>query len=162
MNRFGLILDQYQDEVRNLNDFINLNINKGVYNVGLVLSQDAYETAYTAFFESFDELERRLQDKKFLFGNIITDSDIWLFVTLVRFDIVYYSGFKVNRNRLTGFSNLWRYVRDLYRIPDFRDTTDFENIKKGYYLGPNIENARKIIPDGPDLKIWNNLKQKLS
>ena len=95
----------------------------------------------------------------------ITDSDIRLYVTLARFDTAYYIAFKTNRNRLIDFPNLWGYARDLYQTPGFGDTTDFEGIKKGYFVSANvIENPFVIVPKGPDVSVWNTPhgREKLS
>jgi len=75
-------------------------------------------------------------------------------VTLARFDIAYHTVFRCNRNRLIDFPNLWAYARDLYRIPAFGDTTDFDAIKRGYHLGPTGRNPFQILPLGPDLSLW--------
>lgn len=75
-------------------------------------------------FERLDQLEERLNHSRYLFGDRITDSDIRLYVTLVRFDAAYYGGFRTNRNRLIDFPNLWAYARDLYQQPAFKETTN--------------------------------------
>lgn len=153
--KYNLVPEEIREEIEVLDDFINININKGIYNVGLADSQISYNQAYQTFFESLDKLENRLSNRRYLLGDRLTDADIWLFVTLVRFDAVYYSAFYANRNRLTDFPNLWEYAKDLYSIDVFRETTDFHKIKQGYYLGKNVENSRKIVPNGPDLSMWD-------
>jgi putative glutathione S-transferase len=123
-----------------------------VYKCGFARSQEAYEKAYDTLFARLDELEERLSNQRYLFGDVITDSDIRLYVTLARFDTAYYSAFKANRNRLVDFPNLWGYARDLYQTHGFGETTDFEGIKKGYHL---LDNAMGILPKGPDQSVWN-------
>lgn len=96
-----------------------------------------------------------MSHQRFLFGDFITDSDVRLYATLIRFDVAYYSAFHTNRNRIKDYPNLWGYVRDLYQTPSFGDTTDFHAIKVHYYLSNHIDTTefkcRNILPKGPDL-----------
>ena len=137
-----------------LNREIFEKLNNGVYRAGFAQSQAAYEAAYNDVFEELDKLEARLASSRFLFGDALTDSDIRLYVTLARFDIAYHTAKKCNRNRLIDFANLWRYARELYAIPAFGGTTDFDHIKKGYHLGSLERNPYQLLPLGPDLSIW--------
>jgi len=145
-----------RNEIDELNNSIFHDINNGVYKCGFANSQDAYENAYDILFKKLDDLEQRLSDKRFLFGDFITDSDIRLYVTLARFDTAYYSAFLTNRNRIIDFPNLWGYARDLYQTPGFGDTTDFDAIKKGYHLLNEIRNPFMILPKGPDISGWSS------
>ena len=150
--------DLYPVELRNeidkLNDELFDKVNNGVYKAGFARSQEAYEDAVINVFKMFDILEERLSHSRYLFGKIITESDIRLYVTLARFDIAYYNAFKVNLKSLKEYKNLWAYARDLYQTEGFGDTTDFLAIKKHYHLCC-VENPYKILPLGPDLSDWN-------
>lgn len=147
---------ELREEIDALNDILFHEVNNGVYKAGFARSQEAYEQAYDTVFARLDDLEKRLEGRRYLFGSSITDSDVRLYVTLARFDIAYYSVFRTNRNRLIDFPNLWAYARDLYQTPGFGDTTDFEAIKKGYHLGDIASNPLRILPKGPDLSIWTS------
>lgn len=151
--------DLYPEALRNeidaLNELIFHEVNNGVYKAGFAQSQEEYEKAYDLVFNRLDRLEERLSTRRYLFGDQITDSDIRLYVTLARFDIAYYSVFRVNRNRLIDFPNLWNYAKDLYQSPGFGETTDFVNIKRGYQLGSHAKNPYRIVAKGPDLSTWN-------
>lgn len=147
--------EHLRTEIDELNDVIFHEVNNGVYKAGFARSQKAYEHAYHLVFNRLDELEKRLSKSRYLFGDHITDSDIRLYVTLARFDVAYYAAFNTNRNRIIDFPNLWAYVRDLYQIPAFGETTDFESIKKGYFLGNNAHNPYDILPLGPDVSHWH-------
>jgi putative glutathione S-transferase len=142
-------------EIDGLNDVIFHDVNNGVYKCGFAQSQEAYEQAYETLFARLDELEQRLSTRRFLFGDFITDSDVRLYATLVRFDAAYYTAFKANRNRIVDFPNLWDYLRDLYQTPGFGDTTDFDAIKQHYHLSNHIasndQKGYNILPKGPDL-----------
>ncbi len=138
-------------EIDALNQILFDEINNGVYKAGFARSQEAYEEAYSLVFNRLDWLEERLSHSRYLFGDKITESDVRLYVTLVRFDVAYYNGFFLNRNRISEFPNLWGYVRDLYSQKGFGDTTDLDAIKKHYHLCAVSNNPYGIVPKGPDL-----------
>ena len=129
-------------------------VNNGVYRCGFAGSQEAYDAAYDRLWTAMDWLEERLSTQRFLMGDSITEADVRLFTTLVRFDAVYHGHFKCNRNKLTEMPVLWAYARDLFQTPGFGDTVDFEQIKEHYYVVHTDLNPLSIIPKGPDLDGW--------
>ncbi|GAA1823075.1 glutathione S-transferase family protein [Nesterenkonia flava] len=129
-------------------------VNNGVYRAGFAGSQKAYEEAYDRLFTALDWLEERLADRRYLMGDTITEADVRLFTTLVRFDAVYHGHFKCNRNKLTEMPNLWGYARDLFQTPGFGDTVDFDQIKAHYYVVHEDINPTQVVPVGPDLQNW--------
>jgi glutathionyl-hydroquinone reductase len=131
------------------------NVNNGVYRCGFATSQRAYERAYESLFAELDRLSERLATRRYLLGDKITEADIRLFTTLVRFDAVYHGHFKTNRNKLTELPVLWRYARDLYQQPGFGETVNFDHIKRHYYLTHHQINPTGIVPAGPDPSIWD-------
>lgn len=150
--------EHLQKEIDDLNTIIFNDINNGVYKCGFAKSQEAYEQAYDTLFARLDEFEERLSKKRFLLGDYITDSDVRLFATLVRFDAAYYTRFNTNRQLIRQYENLWGYARDLYQTTGFGDTTDFDAIKKHYHTSITIDPSNtsvKILPKGPDLSDWN-------
>jgi glutathionyl-hydroquinone reductase len=136
-------------EIDALNERVYATVNNGVYRAGFATTQDAYHTAVTAIFATLDELEDRLAGRRYLLGGAVTEADVRLWVTLARFDAVYYSHFKCNLRRLTDYPNLWAYARDLYSLPAFRHTTHFDHIKRHYYMTHPHLNPSRIVPDGP-------------
>jgi putative glutathione S-transferase len=148
-------------EINALNEILFHEVDNAVYKAGYAETQSEYEKAYDLFFARLDRLEERLSKHRYLFGEGITDSDIRLYATLVRFDIAYHTIFKLNRNRLIDFPNLWNYAKDLYRTPGFGTTTDFDAIKRGYHLGSPENNPYHIVAAGPDLSIWNERHDRL-
>lgn len=132
-------------EIDTLNTWLYDAINNGVYRCGFAASQAAYDQAYDKLFDALDDLEERLSQQRFLFGEKITEADWRLFSTLVRFDLAYYSQFRCNRNRLSDFPNLWSYTRDLYQQPRVAETVDVSAIK-GIYYGSRPPG---ILPKGP-------------
>ena len=92
-------------------------VNNGVYKAGFAQSQEEYEKNYRLVFRRLDVLEERLKDRRFLFGDRLTDSDVRLYVTLARFDTAYYFGFRLNERRIRDYPNLWNYAKELYSIP---------------------------------------------
>jgi putative glutathione S-transferase len=150
-----LFPEHLRDDIIALNDVIFHEVNNGVYKAGFARTQEAYEAAYALVFKRLDRLEGRLSTRRYLFGDTITDSDIRLYATLARFDSAYYNAFRVNRNRLSEFPNLWAYTRDLYQIPAFGKNTHFDDIKAHYHVCCDPGNTYGIIPKGPDLSGWN-------
>ncbi len=129
-------------------------VNNGVYRCGFAGSQEAYDAAYDRLFTALDWLEERLSERRYLMGDAITEADIRLFTTLVRFDAVYHGHFKCNRNKLTEMPVLWAYARDLFQTPGFGETIEFEQMKQHYYLVHTDINPTGIVPLGPDTSGW--------
>jgi putative glutathione S-transferase len=98
-----------------------------------------------------DELETRLASSPFLVGDQLTEADIRLFVTLVRFDAAYHGLFKCNLRCLSAYANLSAYLKRVLAIPGVRDTVNIDHIKKGYYSIKSL-NPQGIVPEGPDLR----------
>lgn len=148
----------YPQELRAEIDEVNLavfrDVNNGVYRCGFAGTQDAYEAAYDRLFARLDWLSERLTTQRYLVGDTITEADVRLFTTLVRFDPVYHGHFKTNRSKLTEMPVLWAYARDLYQTPGFGDTVDFGQIKEHYYVVHADINPTQIVPKGPDLTNW--------
>lgn len=130
------------------------DVNNGVYKCGFASSQRAYDRAYDALWSRMDELSQHLSTRRYLVGDSITQADIRLWVTLVRFDAAYHGHFKANRHKLTELPVLWAYARDLFQTPGFGDTIDFEQVKQHYYGVHASVNPTGIVPKGPDLAGW--------
>jgi putative glutathione S-transferase len=137
-------------EIGALNGFIYENINNGVYRAGFATSQSAYEQAVTKLFDALDQLEVRLSTQRYLFGNRIVETDWRFFVTLIRFDAVYHGHFKCNIRRIVDYPNLFGYLKDLYQQEGVADTTNFDHIKRHYYVTHDDINPSGIVPLGPD------------
>ncbi|MQY11674.1 Glutathionyl-hydroquinone reductase YqjG [Streptomyces sp. RB5] len=150
--------DLYPDKLRDEIDDVALkvfhDVNNGVYKCGFARSQDAYEGAYRALWERLDWLEERLRTQRYLVGDTITEADVRLWPTLVRFDAVYHGHFKCNRQKLAEMPALWAYARDLFQTPGFGDTIDFEQTKTHYYGVHRMINPTGIVPSGPDPRGW--------
>ncbi|MDD7936936.1 glutathione S-transferase C-terminal domain-containing protein [Actinomycetospora lutea] len=146
--------EELRAEIDAVNEGVFHDVNNGVYKAGFATRQSRYEEAYTALFARLDELDERLADQRYLVGDHITEADIRLFTTLVRFDAVYHGHFKCNRQKLAEFENLWPYARDLYQTPGFGDTVDFDHIKRHYYQVHTSINPTQIVPLGPEAAAW--------
>jgi putative glutathione S-transferase len=140
-----------REEIDAVNERVYHTLNNGVYKSGFATTQEAYEEAVYPLFETMDWLEERLAGSRWLVGNTLTEADIRLFTTLVRFDPVYHGHFKCNVRRLTEYPNLWGFTRDLYQHPKIRETVNFEHIKKHYYASHETINPTRIVPVGPEL-----------
>jgi putative glutathione S-transferase len=141
-------------EIDEVNDGVFRDVNNGVYRAGFAGTQEAYEKAYNRLFNRLDLLSERLAGQRYLVGDTITEADVRLFTTLVRFDAVYHGHFKCNRQKLTEMPVLWAYARDLFATPGFGDTVDFDHIKRHYYEVHRDINPTGIVPLGPDLSGW--------
>jgi putative glutathione S-transferase len=143
-----------RDEIDELSEHVYRDVNNGVYRCGFAGSQASYDRAYRRLFERLDWLSHRLAGQRYLVGDTITEADVRLFTTLVRFDPVYHGHFKCNRNKLSEMPVLWAYARDLFQTPGFGDTIDFVDIKRHYYEVHTGINPTRIVPQGPDLSGW--------
>ncbi|MBB4170347.1 glutathionyl-hydroquinone reductase [Rhizobium sp. BK538] len=117
---------------------------------GFATTQLAYEEAFAGVFECLDCVEKELGDRPFLFADHPTESDIRLFVTLVRFDTAYHGLFKCNLRRLSEYANLRRFCRRMLDWPGVVETVNFDHIKRGYYSIESL-NPTRSVPAGPDL-----------
>jgi len=142
---------ELQEEIDTVNARVYDTVNNGVYKAGFATAQDKYEEAYNALFDSLDWLEERLSSQRYLVGGRLTEADWRLFTTLIRFDAVYYSHFKCNRQRISDFPALSAYVRDLYQVPGVAETVDIDQIKRHYYVSQRTINPTQIVPVGPKL-----------
>lgn len=140
---------EHRREIDAVNDRIYSGLNNGVYMAGFATDQAAYEDAFAGVFYTLDWLEGRLSHRRFLVGPSLTEADIRLFTTLVRFDAAYHGHFKCNRQMLIEFPNLWNFTRSLFQHPDIRPTVDFDHIKKHYYMSHPWLNPTRIVPSGP-------------
>jgi glutathionyl-hydroquinone reductase len=141
-------------EIDAVNADVFRDVNNGVYRAGFAGTQEAYEKAYHRLFDRLDRLSERLAAQRYLVGDTITEADVRLFTTLVRFDPVYHGHFKCNRQKLSEMPVLWAYARDLFQTPGFGDTVDFVDIKRHYYEVHTDINPTGIVPAGPDLGGW--------
>jgi len=146
--------ERLRDEIDEVNSWVYTDVNNGVYRCGFAGTQTAYDDAYERLFAALDRLESRLSGRRYLVGDQLTEADVRLFTTLVRFDAVYHGHFKCNRNKLTESPVLWAYARDLFQTPGFGDTVDFDQIKRHYYVVHRDINPAGIVPKGPDLSGW--------
>ncbi len=150
-NRDDYYPEPLREGIDRWNERIYPAINNGVYRAGFATSQDAYEEAYDELFAELDALDAHLSRTRYLLGEQLTEADIRLFTTLIRFDAVYHGHFKCNRQRLEDFAQLPRYVRDIYQLPGVADTVDFDHIKRHYYASHRTINPTGVVPLGPDI-----------
>ena len=139
----------HRAEIDELNSRINDTLNNGVYKAGFATTQAAYEEAIGPLFATLEWLEERLGRRRFLVGRRLTEADIRLFTTLVRFDLVYHGHFKCNLRRIVDYPNLWGYTRDLYQTPGFAGTVSRQHIQGHYYQSHRGINPTGIVPAGP-------------
>ena len=149
--------DYYPEKLRDQIDFINdtiyENINNGVYRSGFSKTQNSYEEAVKNLFTSLDMINDILEGRNYLVGDILTEADIRLVPTLIRFDCVYYFHFKCNLKKISEYKNISRYLRNLFEEDAIKSTTNFEHIKRHYFYSHENINPFRIIPIGPENSI---------
>jgi putative glutathione S-transferase len=142
-----------QSQIDDTIDAIYQPINNGVYRAGFATTQDAYEEAVTELFDALDHWETVLQNQRYLCGDRLTEADVCMFTTLLRFDPVYYLHFKCNLRRIVDYPNLWGYLRDIYQYPGIQETCNLEHIKLHYYKSHPKVNPTRLVPKGPILDL---------
>jgi len=140
-----------RSEIDAWNERIYPRVNNGVYRAGFATSQQAYEEAYEDLFAELRHIDTHLGQQRYLTGDVLTEADIRLFTTLIRFDAVYHGHFKCNCQRLEDFSHLPAYVRDIFQTPGVADSVNFHHIKTHYYASHRNINPTGIVPAGPDI-----------
>lgn len=148
-NDVDLCPDGLRSQIDDVLDRIYNPINNGVYRSGFARTQAAYEAAVTELFAALDEWEGILGQHRYTVGDTLTEADICLFTTLVRFDVVYATHFKCNIRRIVDYPNLWGFVRDIYQTPGVAQTCNFEHIKRHYFGSHESVNPTRIVPVGP-------------
>ena len=138
-----------RSEIDALNERIYPAVNNGVYRAGFATSQQAYEEAFDGLFAELDRLEQLLGANRYLTGEYLTEADIRLFTTIIRFDAVYYGHFKCNLRRIADYPNLSNWLREIYQWPGIAETVDFTHIKHHYYGSHKTINPTGIVPKGP-------------
>jgi putative glutathione S-transferase len=149
-------LDLYPEKMRieidELNQYIYNNINNGVYKCGFASSQKVYDSEVENLFIALDKIDLRLKGRTYLVGDSITLSDIRLFVTLIRFDVVYFIHFKTNRQHIYEYENLWNFVKLIYNHDKIQPTVKFNEIKDHYFKTHPFVNPSGIVPVGPSIE----------
>lgn len=143
------------EELTALNEKIYHGFNNGVYKAGFAQTQAAYEEAYHLVFATLDAMESQLTRSRYLLGEALTETDIRLFVTLVRFDAAYYGLFKCNKKRIADYPQLTRFIEDIIAMPGIGSTVNLEHIKNGYYSVKAL-NPKCIVPLGPEDNQWQS------
>ena len=141
----------YRDAVDDAIDAIYEPINNGVYRAGFAGTQASYEEAVTELFDALDHWEDVLADQRYLAGPVLTEADVAMFVTLVRFDHVYHTHFKCNRRAVHEYPNLWNYTKELYQLPGVEETVNLQHIVDHYYGSHGDINPSRLVATGPDI-----------
>ncbi len=150
--------DYYPEDLRDpidaMNERVLSGINNGVNRCGRSTTQEAYEESYDLLFATLDELDALLGRQRYLCGARQTEADWRLYPNLIRFDSVYYMGYKCNKRRIEDYPNLSNYLRELYQTPGIADVSDVDGMKRNSFDAAGPIGANGIIPKGPDLDLW--------
>ncbi|OBX20917.1 glutathione-dependent reductase [Erythrobacter sp. QSSC1-22B] len=149
-NDLDLYPQAHREEIDAINDEVYDAVNNGVYKAGFATTQAAYEHAVGPLFAKLDELEERLAGKDWLVGGQLTEADIRLWTTLIRFDPVYHGHFKCNLRRIADYPNLAAFIRRLYALDGAAETVNFHHIRHHYYESHDHINPTGVVPAGPD------------
>ena len=141
--------EKYKGEIEQWNGLIYPNINNGVYACGFARTQSAYDEAVTKLFLCLDQLEAHMANRSYMVANRLTEVDIRLIPTLIRFDIVYHTHFKCNLRRIIDYPNLYNYLSRCRQLPAIKKTTHIPHIKRHYYFSHQNINPYRIIAAGP-------------
>lgn len=149
-NDLDLYPEDHRDEIDALNERIYDAVNNGVYKAGFATTQEAYDKAVKPLFAMLDELEDRLDGRDWLVGDSLSETDIRLWTTLIRFDPVYHTHFKCNIRRIADYPNLAAFTRRIYDLDGIAETVNFRHIKHHYYESHERINPHGIVPAGPE------------
>jgi len=148
-------LDLYPEALRpkidELNELIYEGINNGVYKAGFATVQSVYEQNARLVYDTLLKVEAILEKNKFTCGEVMTETDVRLFTSIIRFDAVYYSHFKCNLIAVRELQHLSRWLKDIYEIPAIKETVYMQHIKQCYYTSQSQINPTGIVPlyNGP-------------
>ena len=143
--------EEWLEEIDKMNGLVYDNVNNGVYKAGFATEQSVYEEEVTRLFETLDKLELHLEDRTYLVGDQLTEADIRLWTTLIRFDPVYFGHFKCNIRPLVDYPNLWYFTRMIYNLEGIAETVNMDHIQHHYYGSHPTINPNGIVPVGPEL-----------
>lgn len=142
-----------QQDIDTVNELVYDNVNNGVYKAGFATSQAAYDEAIGPLFETLEALEQRLSTQRYLVGEVLTEADLRLWTTLVRFDPVYVTHFKCDRKRIADYPNLTGFMREIYQLPGVADTVNMAHIRHHYFRSHPTINPHGVISVGPDFDL---------
>jgi glutathionyl-hydroquinone reductase len=147
--RVPLAPEQLRPEIDAAIEAIYQPINNGVYRAGFARTQAAYDGAVAELFAALDAWEGKLERRRFMVGDAMTEADICLFTTLFRFDAVYHTHFKCNVRRLVDYPALWGFARDMYQTRGVAAVCRLDHAKIHYYTSHLFLNPSGIVPAGP-------------
>ncbi|WP_435147921.1 glutathione S-transferase family protein [Halobaculum sp. P14] len=150
-NGVDLYPEGYREEIDARIDDIYPTINNGVYRAGFAGTQEAYDDAVDDLFDALDRYEDLLGEQRYLAGDRLTEADLAMFATLVRFDHVYHTHFRCNRRAVHEYPNLWEYTKDVYQTPGVAKTVNVDHITRHYYKSHADLNPKRLVPTGPDI-----------
>ncbi|MFA7438393.1 glutathione S-transferase family protein [Castellaniella sp.] len=139
-----------QGEIDAVNELVYPRVNNGVYRAGFATSQAAYDEAVVTLFETLEALEQRLGKSRYLVGNTLTEADLRLWTTLLRFDAVYATHFKCDKKRIADYPNLTGLLRDIYQMPGVAGTVHMDHIRNHYFRSHPTLNPYGIVSIGPE------------
>jgi len=153
-----------REKIDEINSWLVPDFNLGVYKAGFAADQAAYEPACIKVFETLDKISYILSNKLYLLGDKMTEVDLKLYCTLIRFDTIYVQHFKLNIGTIRhDYPVINRYLKHLYwKVPGFKEVTNFKHIKENYSKSHTDINPKRITPLGPrpDIEPWTQADEE--
>lgn len=140
--------DHLQEQIDKWNSLVYNNINNGVYRCGFAKSQQAYNEAFEQLYDALNTVEEQLSENQYLTGNELTEADLRLFPTLIRYDEVYHTHFKCNGKLIREYKNMFRLMKEILELPGIKSTINMSHIKQHYYYSHPSINPSRIVPKG--------------
>ncbi|KAG5190417.1 glutathione S-transferase [Tribonema minus] len=154
-NSIDLCPPDLEQQVEETNEWVYRLINNGVYRAGFATLQAGHDKACADVETGLDRAEQILQERRFLNGDRLTESDVFLFPTAVRFDAVYAVLFSFNQTDVCRFAFCFcmhRWMKEVYALPGVPATIDLVDIRRSYYQQLFPLNPGAIIPTGPSIE----------
>mmetsp|Transcript_17800 Transcript_17800/g.15943 ORF Transcript_17800/g.15943 Transcript_17800/m.15943 type:complete len:336 (+) Transcript_17800:46-1053(+) len=144
--------EKTQSNMTKWNDIVYPGLNDGVYRCGFAKSQEAYDDSFEKIFNTLDQMEQQLTKNRYLCGDKLTLTDVRAWVTLIRFDVIYFTHFKCNKKLINkDYPNIWGYTREILQMDGIAATWKLQYTKTHYYGSHKMVNPRGIIPKGPEI-----------
>ena len=156
---------KYRKEIDEFNDWLFPNINDGHYRQAFATSPEAYKDGYNAFHNALEKLDKRLETNRFVFGDYITDSDIRIYVSLVKFETDFYVlDLGPEKKRIREYKNIWAYIRDLFSIKEFKryanlPSTEYNKLHRQYSFGNYLTRVASQIDYDKEWAIGDERKK---
>ena len=133
---------------------IHSDINDGVYKCGFARNQVSYEKASKSLFSALKEIDKKLDKSigNWICGKELSYADIYLFPTVIRWELIYRNLFRCTEKEISDFKNIINWRLKFFTLSRVSETCFDSKWKKDYYKALFPLNPKQIIPVLPSLK----------